>query len=58
MKTNQEIFNIISDLEEYFYYKKQNPQELEPFFSILSEMHEEAKALLCQWHNITGCKNE
>ena len=58
MKTNQEIFNTLSELEEFFFYKMCNPGELSPFFLVLREMHDEAGALLHQWHNITGCKNE
>ena len=55
---NQEVFNMLSELEEFFYYKLQNPEELSPFWTILSEMHQSAKTLVCQWHNLTGCKNQ
>lgn len=55
--SNQEVFNMLSELEEFFYYKMQNPEELGPFWKNLAEMHEEAKTMLCQWHNLTGCKN-
>ena len=55
---NQEIFNMLSDLEEFFYYKMQNPEELGAFWPQLAEMHSEAKTMLCQWHNLTGCKNQ
>lgn len=55
---NQEIFNTLSELEEFFLYKARNPEELEPFAGILHEMHTAAKTLVCQWHNLTGCKNQ
>ena len=55
---NQEVFNMLSELEEFFYYKMQNPEELSPFWSILSEMHTSTKTLLIQWSNLTGCKNQ
>lgn len=54
---NQEIFETLSALEEFFFYKKNNPEELEPFRHNLFEMHQEIKTLVCQWHNLTGCKN-
>jgi hypothetical protein len=55
---NQEIFNTLSELEQALFYKKLNPEELQPFQSILYQMHSEVKTLLIQWHNLTGCKNE
>ena len=55
---NQEVFNTLSDLEEFFYYKLHNPEELSPYFGILMEMHASAKELVRQWHNLTGCKNQ
>ena len=54
---NQEVFNLLSELEAFFYYKRQNPEELAPFQSILNEMHTEADTMLRQWHNLTGCTN-
>lgn len=58
--TNQEAFDKLSELEEFFFYKLRNPQELdnEYFRPILHEMHEEVKTLVRQWHNLTGCKNQ
>lgn len=56
--SNQEVFNMLSELESFFLYKCRNAQELEPFQRILNQMHEEAKTMLMQWHNITGCINE
>ena len=54
----QEVMNALSEIEQFFFYKKKNPQELEYFQTELTQMHEEAKTLLCQWHNLTGCKVE
>ena len=54
--SEQEVFNTLSELEEYFFYRMQNPGGLP--FSVLTEMHEEAKTMLHQWHNLTGCNNE
>lgn len=54
--SEQEVFNTLSKLEEYFFYRMQNPGGLP--FSVLTELHEEAKTMLHQWHNLTGCKNE
>lgn len=55
--SNQDVFNMLSELEEFFFYKLHNPEELRPFWSNLAEMHQEAKTMLAQWHNLTGCKN-
>jgi hypothetical protein len=55
---NQEIFNTLSELEQALFYKKLNPEELQPFQTILYQMHSEVKTLLIQWHNLTGCVNE
>ena len=55
---NQEVFNMLAELESFFYYKLQNPEELGPFWSILNEMHTEADTMLRQWHNLTGCTNQ
>lgn len=55
--SNQEVFNALAELEQYFFYKKNNPGELSAFWPQLIEMHEEVKTLLCQWHNLTGCEN-
>lgn len=54
---NQEVFNALAELEEFFYYKMCNPGELSPHWSILAEMHISVKELLRQWHNLTGCTN-
>jgi len=52
---NQQVMEMLSEIEEYFFYRKNNPEELQAFWSILVEMHEAAKTLVCQWHNLTGC---
>ena len=53
---NQEALEKLADIEEFLYYKMQNPEELAQHWRILAQMHDEAKTLLCQWHNLTGCK--
>ena len=52
--SNKEVINMLSALEEFFYYKRRHPGELEAFQQILYQMHTEAKTLLVQWHNVTG----
>lgn len=54
---NQEVLNALAELEEFFFYKKNNPGELSAFWLQLARMHAEVRTLLCQWHNLTGCKN-
>jgi len=54
--SEQEVFNMLSELEEYFYYRLHNPDGI-PWTSA-NEMHEEIKTLLCQWSTWTGCKNQ
>lgn len=56
--TNQEAFDMLSTLEEFFRYKAWHPEELQPFQSILMQMHTETDTLLRQWHNLTGCTNQ
>ena len=56
--TNQEIFDSLAELEQALFYKSRNPEELAPFQTILMQMHRDAKTLLCQWHNLTGCSND
>lgn len=53
---SQEVLEKLSELEEFFFYKKKNPEELEPFSRILFEMHTSVKTLLCQWATLTGQK--
>ena len=55
---NQEIFNALAELEQALFYKSRNPEELAAFQPILLQMHREARTMLCQWHNLTGCVNE
>ena len=54
--TEQEVFNMLAELEEYFYYRLHNPGPI-PWTS-LNEMHDEIKTLLLQWHTWTGCTNQ
>lgn len=56
--SRQDAFNAMAALEEYLLYTARKPEELEPFAGILHEMHTAAKTLVCQWHNLTGCKNQ
>ena len=54
----QEVLNRLSELEEYFFYKKNDPRELEQSKEELKQMHKNIKSLLNQWHNLTGCTIE
>ena len=54
----QEVLNRLSGLEEYFFYKKNDPRELEQSKEELEQMHKNIKSLLNQWHNLTGCTIE
>lgn len=56
--SRQDAFNAMAALEEYLLYVSRKPEDLEPFSRILHEMHDAAKTLVCQWHNLTGCKNQ
>ena len=54
--SEQEVFNSLSNLEEYFfYYQHKNPRDLP--FSTLVMLHENIKSVLKEWHKITGYKN-
>lgn len=53
--SEQEVFEKLSELESYFYYRMQNPGSLS--FRILVELHDELNTAMRQWHNLTGCKN-
>ena len=54
----QEVLNRLSELEEYFFYKKNDPRELEQSKEEIEQMHKNIKSLLNQWHNLTGCTIE
>lgn len=54
--TEQEVFNTLSELEEYLFYRMQNPDGLD--YWTLAEMHNKARVMLKRWHDMTGCKNE
>ena len=54
--SEQEVFNKLSELEEYFYYRLQNPKGLP--FDALARLHDEINAAMLKWHELTGCKNE
>ena len=49
--TNQEVFNMLSELEEYFYNKR---DQLNP---TLDEIHDKIDFCLRAWSEYTGCKN-
>lgn len=51
----QEVLYRLSELEEYFFYKKNDPRELEQSKEELEQMYKNIKLLLNQWHNLTGC---
>ena len=53
---NKEVLNLLSQLEEFFLYKRWNAQELIDHQRILNLLHDEAKTMLIQWSNITGEK--
>lgn len=53
--SNQEVFNMLSELEEYFYYRMNNPDGLP--FPDMTEMHKKADEMLRTWHELTGCVN-
>lgn len=55
---NQKVFDTLSELEEFFYYKMQNPEELAGHFEDLTKLHEEARFMLRRWHELTGCVNQ
>ena len=55
---NQEVMNALSDIEEFFFYKKNNPMELSSCEADLKQMHADIKALLEKWHKITGLRIE
>ena len=54
--TEQEVFNTLSELEEYLYYRMQNPNGLD--YWTLTELYNKARVMLERWHDMTGCKNE
>lgn len=49
---NQQVFDMLADLEEYFYYKR---DELNP---TLDEIHDKIDWCLRAWHEFTGCTNK
>jgi hypothetical protein len=52
----QEVMNTLAELEEYFFYKKNNPGDLSEMQASLEEIHHNIKAELERWHRMTGCK--
>lgn len=53
---NQEIFNMLSSIEESLYYRLNNPETLD--WRMLRDTHENVKTALIQWHALTGCTNQ
>lgn len=53
---NQEVFEMLANLEEFFFYKRLREEELEKEI-IYQDMQETTGKLLLKWHNLTGCKN-
>ena len=49
---NQQVFDMLSELEMYFFYKR---DELNP---TLDDIHEKIEQCLLAWHEYTGCTNK
>ncbi len=49
---NQDVLNMLSELEEYFYYLKQNPEGLN--YSDVEKIHDAINKSLVDWHRLTG----
>ena len=47
-----EILETLAELEQALFYKKCNPEELEPFQHVVAELHGEVKSVLERWHNL------
>ena len=50
--TNQEVFNALADLEEFFFYKRDS---LNP---TLDDIHDKLKYCLKAWAEYSGCRNQ
>lgn len=51
--TEQEVLNKLSELEEYFFYLKNNRAQLKDDISI-NAIHQDIKKSLERWHRYTG----
>ena len=54
--SEQQVLNLLADLEEYFYYRQQNPEGLPS--DDLMKLHDTLNDALRLWHRLTGCANE
>ena len=54
----QEAFNKLAELEEYFFYRRLREDSESDERKALDEIHNKIKSALNQWHDLTGCKNE
>lgn len=48
---NQQVFEMLSELEEFFYNKR---DELNP---TLDDIHDDIEKCMIAWHEYTGCVN-
>lgn len=49
---NRDVLNMLSELEEFFYYLKQNPEGLN--YSDVEKIHDSINKSLVDWHRLTG----
>lgn len=49
---NRKALNTLSELEEFFYYLKQNPEGLN--YSDVEKIHNAINTALIEWHRLTG----
>ena len=56
--SEQEVFNSLSELEQYFFYRQLLKDPAGDEWKALDKIHSEIKSALVQWHELTGCKNE
>lgn len=54
--TEKDALELIDALEEYFYYRIQNPGGV-PFSGIM-ELHGAMRAASCQWRTLSQCCNQ
>lgn len=56
--SEQEVFNKLAELEEYFFYAKLHEDRDSDKRKALQGIHGNIKTALIQWRELTGCKNE
>lgn len=57
-ETKQDVFNTLSDLEQFFFCLKNDPCDLAGHEEELTKLHDEARMMLKHWHELTGCVNQ